>query len=101
MSGFKQNCWEFKNCGREPNGAKASELGVCPAATTTELNGMNSGKNGGRACWPLVGTLCGGVVQGSFAAKLNNCMVCDFYQLVGQEEGSKHESAKDILAKLN
>jgi len=24
------NCWEFKKCGREPGGEKASELGICP-----------------------------------------------------------------------
>jgi len=26
------NCWEFKKCGREPNGLKAIELGICPAS---------------------------------------------------------------------
>jgi hypothetical protein len=25
------NCWEFKKCGMEKGGAKATELGVCPA----------------------------------------------------------------------
>lgn len=97
---MKQNCWKFKRCGREPGGAKASELGVCPASTETRINGVNSGSNGGRACWALTGTLCGGKVQGTFAAKLNNCMGCDFYQLVGKEEGANHESSKGILAKL-
>ena len=96
----KQNCWEFKKCGREPGGDKAEELGVCPASTETRLDGANSGKNGGRACWPLVGTLCGGKVQGTFAQKISNCMKCDFYQLVGAEEGIGHMSAKSILAML-
>jgi hypothetical protein len=96
----KQNCWEYKKCGREPSGAKAEELGVCPASTETRAAGINGGKNGGRACWPIAGTLCGGEVQGTFAQKLNNCIQCDFYQLVGAEEGPNHQSSKDILELL-
>lgn len=96
----KQNCWEFKKCGREPGGMKTNELGVCPAATETRTDGVNGGKNGGRACWALAGTLCGGKVQGSFAAKVTNCLQCEFYQKVGAEEGPNHEGPKDILAKL-
>ena len=96
----KQNCWEFKKCGREPGGIKASTLGVCTAATETRTNGLNSGKNGGRACWALAGTLCGGVVQGTFATKLPNCLKCEFYQLVGSEEVENHVSSREILAKL-
>ncbi len=97
----KQNCWEFKNCGRQPGGSKVAELGVCPATTEVRVNGANSGTNGGRACWPITGTFCGGSVQGFFAMKLANCMSCDFYQMVGKEEGVNHESSKDILARLN
>jgi len=97
---MKQNCWEFKKCGREPGGSKAKDLGVCPASTEARLDGMNDGKNGGRACWALTGTLCGGQVQGTFAAKVGNCLKCEFYQKVGQEEGANQEGAKDILAKL-
>jgi hypothetical protein len=96
----KLNCWEFKKCGREKGGAKAGELGVCPASTELRVNGANQGKNGGRACWAISGTLCGGNVQGTFAAKVGNCLKCEFYQLVGEEEGANHESARDILAKL-
>ena len=97
---MKQNCWEFKRCGREPGGAKASELGICPAATESCLNGTNSGKNGGRACWAIAGTLCGAKVQGEYATKLATCLACDFYQVVGSEEGPNHESARAILGKL-
>lgn len=96
----KQNCWEFKKCGREPGGAKVAELGICSAAKETRVDGTNGGKNGGRACWPISGTLCGGKAQGTFAAKLGNCMKCEFYILVGEEEGVNHESARYILAKL-
>jgi hypothetical protein len=39
-------------------------------------------------------------LQGSFASKLGNCLKCDFYQLVGQEEGADHESSKAIIQRL-
>lgn len=81
------NCWEFKKCGREPKGAKEHELGVCPAATNFTHNGKNGGKAAGRFCWKVAGTLCGGKVQGSFAAKMSNCVACDFFKAVKQEQG--------------
>ena len=83
----KLNCWQVKNCGRQPGGPKAGELGVCPAAITGS-SGINGGNNGGRICWALAGTLCGGKVQGTFAQKAANCMQCPFYLTVKQEEGS-------------
>ena len=85
----KLNCWQFKKCGREPGGAKVAELGTCPAARMESANGTNGGMNGGRLCWALTGTFCGGKVQGSFAQKLSNCMECEFYQLVRKQEGSR------------
>ena len=96
----KQNCWEFKKCGRETGGIKVAELGVCPASGETRINGTNSGKNGGRSCWVVSGTLCGGKVQGTFATKLGNCLACEFYKLVTKEEGSSFQQAKVILEKL-
>jgi hypothetical protein len=96
----KQNCWEFKNCGREDGGAKVFELGVCPSATEKSTNGTNSGKNGGRACWAVAGTLCGGKVQGSFIAKVGNCMKCEFYLKVIDEEGGDFVTTSVILEKL-
>lgn len=77
---MKQNCWEVKKCGREPGGAKSKELGVCAAATAVTFNGKNGGKNGGRQCWRVAGTLCGGKVQGEYAAKAASCMVCEFFK---------------------
>jgi len=85
---FKKNCWELKDCGRGPGGSKVAELGVCPAATDTSFDGLNHGKNGGRICWAVAGTLCGGKVQGSFTDKQLSCMSCDVYLKIKEEEGS-------------
>jgi hypothetical protein len=82
---MKVNCWEFKKCGREPGGDQADELGICLAATATAVDGVHGGKNGGRACWAVCGTLCGGEVQGTFADKIGNCKICDFYKQVWEE----------------
>ena len=94
------NCWEFKKCGRQPGGAKASELGVCAAASERRLGGANGGTNGGRVCWYVAGTLCGGKVQGTFATKLTNCMQCEFYKSVLQEEGVGVAKGKDVFAMM-
>jgi len=82
----KLNCWEFKKCGRQPGGHNAAELGICPAATLRELDGAHEGKNAGRSCWVVVGSLCGGKVQGTYAQKLNNCWRCEFMNIVKLEE---------------
>jgi len=96
----KLNCWEFKHCGREPGGAKTAEFGVCPAATEVRVDGVNDGANGGRCCWVIVGTLCGGQVQGSFASKVSSCLKCDFNNLVVKEQGNELVYIKTILEKL-
>jgi hypothetical protein len=82
----KLNCWEFKNCGREPGGARVHEEGICPAATFSLANGMNGGKNGGRICWAIAGTFCNEKIRGSFAEDQFTCMVCDFFRLVEEVE---------------
>jgi len=96
----KQNCWEAKKCGREIGGAKTKELGVCPSAMESRLTGVHEGKFGGRACWVVAGTLCGGKEQGTFAQKYHNCEKCDFYQQVKLEEGSKFKLSIVLLNKL-
>ena len=57
------NCWEFKQCGREPEGLKIGEFGVCPATTETRLHGTHGGVNSGRACWVIAGSMCNGSMQ--------------------------------------
>lgn len=82
----KKNCWEHKNCGRWPGGSRAKELGVCPVTTDALLHGAHGGANAGRACWVVVGSLCGGKIQGTYAQKINNCWRCDFMNVVKKEE---------------
>jgi hypothetical protein len=87
----KLNCWEYMKCGREEGGSNAPELGVCPASIasheTGELQGIHDGKNGGRCCWIITGTMCKGKIEGTFAKKYDSCTQCNFYKLVKQEEG--------------
>lgn len=92
------NCWEFKKCGREHGGKNVKSLGVCPASTEKRADGINRGKNGGRACWAIAGTLCRGMVQGGFGDKAIDCMRCRFYKQVWIEErGGDYKLPNEIL----
>ena len=84
----KLNCWEIKKCGREPGGSHILEREICPATVRTSCNGINGGKNGGRICWAVAGTFCGGKIQGDFAQKSVSCMSCNVFRLVKAEEGA-------------
>ncbi len=97
----KLNCWEHKKCGREPGGIKVHELGVCPASSEERLDGVHNGNNSGRACWVIAGSMCGGKVQGTFAQKYGNCVICDFFNQVKQEEGADFTLSSLLLEKLN
>ncbi len=85
-STVRKNCWEHKNCGRYPGGPRAQELGICPVTVHEELHGAHGGRNAGRACWVIAGSLCGGRIQGTYAQKLSNCWRCDFFNSVKKEE---------------
>ena len=87
------NCWEFKNCGRGPGSVR-----VCPVVTEIRADGVNRGTNGGRVCWAIAGTLCGGRQQGTYAVKLETCLRCEFCQLVLRDEQAE---PCDSLRKLN
>lgn len=100
MGKKKKNCWEYTKCGRQPGGAHEADQGACPAAVEARLDSVHRGKNGGRACWVVVGTFCDGVVQGSFAKKHHDCAGCDFYKLVEKEEGKNHMLSTQLLKKL-
>jgi len=83
----RKNCWEVMGCERQPGGRNAERLGVCPAAVPGQHDGVNKGKHGGRICWAVSGTLCGGEVQGTYAKKLMSCLNCKFLKQVNEEEG--------------
>ena len=85
----KQNCWEFFKCGRQAGGTKANEFGICPATAFFAADGFCDGRNGGRACMFVTGTLCAGKIQGTAKDKEKNCMECKFYKKVWDEEGAK------------
>ncbi len=93
----KQNCWEFKKCGREPRGISSKEFGVCPASIETKLHGVHDGWNAGRACWIVSGSLCDGCIQGTYAEKYGDCKKCDFYNFVKKEENSKFKLSQTLL----
>ena len=82
----RRNCWEVCRCGREPGGNRADTEGICPAAVAQEFDGINGGRNGGRVCWAISGTVCNGCVQGTFAEKLPSCVMCDFFRQVKLRE---------------
>jgi len=85
----KKNCWQVKNCGRQPGGENIEELGICPVTITNPYDETNNGIHGGRFCWRIAGSFCGGKPQGTAAQKLMNCLDCEFFKQVVEEEGSK------------
>jgi len=95
----KQNCWEATRCGREPSGSKSGEQGICPASEARAVDGLNNGKNGGRACWAIPGTLCGGEVWRYETQKWGECRRCSFFWKVHREAGASYAGAGDIMEK--
>jgi hypothetical protein len=79
----KLNCWEFKDCGREPGGLMSGLLGECPVPRSLEFDGVNGGRAAGRACW-LVGDRNGCPAHDCSRAKC--CHDCDFYRRVTYEQ---------------
>jgi hypothetical protein len=98
----KQNCWEMKKCGREPGGIKEDEFGTCPAAEEQNANGVHDGKNGGRCCWVVAGTLCNnGNAQGSYQKKFSvDCHKCEVYSAVKREEENGFRIGLSILKEI-
>ena len=97
---MKQNCWEFKKCGRELGGNKALDLGLCLAVIEVSLDGDHDGEFGGRACWVLAGTKCNGHILGTFAQKYKECEKCDFYEYVKKQEGDEFLPAATLLKRI-
>ncbi len=97
---MRQNCWELKKCGKEPNGMRSAQLGVCPAAIETRLDGTHGGQNSGRACWVIGGTLCNKSVQGSYSEKYIKCYECEVYGIIKKEEGNAFQLSPTLLKKI-
>lgn len=87
MAVKRMQCWERKSCGRGPDGEKACELGVCPAVTDENLDGVNGGKGGGRCCWRAALTECAGQQRTVGPAVPLTCLFCEFFREVREQEG--------------
>ncbi|MCG8635405.1 MAG: protein kinase [Desulfobacterales bacterium] len=90
------NCWEFMNCGRNPDDAEGRNCDSCPATRSSSLDGLNEGKKAGRACWLVAGTFCSNRISGSFAEKIDSCMECEFYRHVNRDSGQTRLRIENI-----
>lgn len=73
---------------------------ACPVCKEDKLDGIHGGVKGGRACWVIPHTKCGGSTQGLLSSKFIMCMECDFYNMVRQEEQESFQTAATILSIL-
>ncbi len=83
-----RNCWDVMKCGRQACGSNVKEQGVCPAAADNKFSGVNRGHRCGRFCWAIAGTFCEGKTQGTFAQKAMECINCNFFKMVQDEESN-------------
>jgi hypothetical protein len=79
----RPNCWDFMACSRGPDCSQSP----CPAATDRNSDGVNGGFNGGRFCWAVAGTYCGGETHCAHATEHDSCFDCEFFKLVKSQEG--------------
>ena len=91
MRKMKKNCWELKKCDYTLR---------CPVFSEIRLDGVHGGKNAGRCCWVVAGTLCSGTPIGKYVHKYSDCENCDFYLYVKKEEGQNFSLTGDLLGKL-
>ncbi len=78
-------CWEYTKCGRELEGKKVSEFGHCPAALSPDNN-----------CWFVAGTMCSGKIEGTYAQKIDTCVICGYYNKM-QEFNAKQPKTRFFL----
>ncbi len=45
--------------------------------------------NATRACSVIPGTMCEGMIQGTFIEKFDECVSCEFHKKTKEEEGEK------------
>ncbi len=82
----KLNCWEFTNCGMEPDGIFAQIHGPCPVASASmKYDGVNGGRGGGRICWEIMRNNAGSIRH---ECRFNRmpCRKCKFFMRVMAEE---------------
>jgi len=80
------NCWEFKKCGREPDGENAEKLGVCETSVESKFDGINHGNNAGRYCWKVKISEENNNVADKTLSAIMTCIECDFFIKVKAEE---------------
>ena len=84
-------------CGRNHGeGSDARKL-ACPTFSEERLNGIHGGRNAGRACWVVSGTICAGEIQGLFVSKLGICVMCYFYKMVRLEKKENFRSPSQLI----
>jgi len=86
---MRSNCWDITQCGREPGGKLATQLGVCAVSTDKYFDGTNGGVNAGRCCWRVAGTLFGGRANCMKLEEVGSCQNCIVYSTVLSEEGRR------------
>lgn len=75
MYGARMNCWEFMGCGDRSK--------TCPAFNEEHYNGINRGKNAGRVCWAVAGTMCRNHDK---LVNYGDCVECEFFNYVHEGE---------------
>jgi hypothetical protein len=70
------NCWDLIGCGKGPGNPTGEE---CLAVKT----GM------GHSCWIMVGTFCGGDLEGEHVQSITSCVECKVYKLYNRINGTQ------------
>lgn len=91
--GQKINCWEYRNCGMEPDGIFSKIHGECPIPKMMKLDGINGGKGAGRACWTVVHSSTPGDAPIPCRNSRISCIDCEFYHRV---QGENIETADEV-----
>jgi hypothetical protein len=99
-SHLKRNCWDYYRCGKQAEGDHGKKHDVCPAYLETKLNGVHNGMNGGRACWIVADTMCGGRIKRTLVPKFIVCNLCDFKKTVISEESQNFVVSDDFMKML-
>ncbi|MBF0454554.1 MAG: hypothetical protein HQL72_07010 [Magnetococcales bacterium] len=84
---LQKNCWQFKGCGFGPDSERCRGGDSCPAATLRSADGFLGGANGGRCCYFIAGTLCGGSKSLSLEEKQQQCIGCSFFGTLVAKHG--------------